>query len=97
MPNRKCTMANCPMQVGCVDPETCQEPEKCQYATFPRTNADRIRAMTDEELAYFLTTRSDACEKCFFKRWCRKDPAGVCTECTLSWLRAPVEESEGRT
>lgn len=65
--------------------------------TKPKTNADRIRNMTDAELAYFLTTRSDACEKCFFKRWCRKDPAGVCTECTLSWLRSPVEESEGRT
>lgn len=54
MPKRKCTGANCPMQVGCVVPETCPEPEKCRYATFPQTNADRIRNMTDEELAEVL-------------------------------------------
>lgn len=51
MPKRKCTGANCPRQVGCVVPETCPEPEKCRYATFPQTNADRIRNMTDAELA----------------------------------------------
>ena len=61
--------------------------------TKPKTNADRIRAMTDEELAKFFVTRSTACEKCFFKRRCIKDPTGVCDECIRGWLRSPVEES----
>ena len=34
--------------------------------TKPITNADRIRAMTDEELAKFFTVRPVLCEKCFF-------------------------------
>ena len=54
MPKRKCTGANCPMQVGYVVPEACPEPEKCRYATFSQTNADRVRNMTDEELANII-------------------------------------------
>lgn len=74
MPKRKCTGANCPMQVGCVVPETCQEPEKCRYATFPQTNADRIRNMTDEELASFLETGcpvvADKKRCCLYRHCC---------------------------
>lgn len=89
MPKRKCTGANCPMQVGCVVPETCPEPEKCRYATFPQTNADRIRNMTDEELAEYLGNI----------HYCPApyptcDPTKECKECWLKWLRSPVEESE---
>lgn len=54
MEKPKCTGLNCPVQYNYANPETCQEPEKCPYATFPQTNADRIRAMTDEELAKIL-------------------------------------------
>lgn len=61
--------------------------------TKPKTNADRIRAMTDEELAECLTKRQPLCARCFFRRTCSKDPIGVCLECCLAWLRAPVEES----
>ena len=90
MPKRKCTGANCPMQVGCVVPETCPEPEKCRYATFPQTNADRIRNMTDEELAEYLGNI----------HYCPApyptcDLTKECKECWLKWLRSPVEESEG--
>ena len=46
----KCTGRNCPMQIGTVDPAHCLADE-CPYVTKPLTNADRIRAMTDEELA----------------------------------------------
>lgn len=42
------------MQVGCVDPATCEAADTCQWATKPQTNADRIRAMSDEELARLL-------------------------------------------
>ena len=63
--------------------------------TKPITNADRIRAMTDEELAKFFTVRPVLCERCFFKRRCSKDPTGVCYECAKNWLRSSAE-SEGK-
>lgn len=88
MPNRKCTGANCPMQVGYVVPETCPEPEKCRYATFPQTNADRIRAMTDEELATFLGD-VDCCNP----NHC--EPGMYCGRCWLDWLKAPADEHGG--
>lgn len=91
MPKRKCTGANCPMQVGYVVPETCPEPEKCRYATFPQTNADRIRTMTDEELA------EAACGMiiCFWcpVKGCRGCAPDECKEALLAFLRSPVEES----
>lgn len=60
----KCTGLNCPMQVGKVDPATCKAADTCEWATKPLTNADRIRNMSDEELAYFLTgVQTDVCEK----------------------------------
>lgn len=51
------------------------------------TNADKIRAMTDEELAHFWETRPDACP-----------PIGTicsgknCYDCWLDWLEQEVEE-----
>ena len=88
MPKRKCTGANCPMQVGYVVPETCPEPEKCRYATFPQTNADRIRNMTDEELAEYLSN----VHYCPTPSIC--DHTKECKECWLKWLRSPMEESK---
>ena len=48
----KCTGVRCPMQYG-YKVEECNQTD-CPYRTEPITNADRIRAMTDEELAHFL-------------------------------------------
>lgn len=48
---KNCTGILCPMQFGTVDPATCQAVDYCPQATPPKTNADRIRSMTDEELA----------------------------------------------
>ena len=48
---KNCTGIFCPMQFGTVDPATCQAVDYCPQATPPKTNADRIRSMTDEELA----------------------------------------------
>lgn len=50
----KCTGLKCPMQAGKVDPATCKAADTCKWATKPLTNADKIRSMTDEELAYFI-------------------------------------------
>lgn len=87
MSKRKCTGANCPMQVGYVVPETCPEPEKCRYATFPQTNADRIRSMTDKQLAIFLGD-IDCCNPNHCK------PGMYCGTCWLEWLRSHVEDGE---
>ena len=56
----------------------------------PQTNADRIRAMSDEELAEWMAINTD----CFFckvknKNICSLDE-GTCTEEWLSWLKSPV-------
>lgn len=56
-----CTGKRCPVQVGKIDPITCEAYKDCQWATRPMTNADRIRAMTDEEIAdwiYDITTNA---------------------------------------
>jgi len=48
---KNCTGILCLMQYGKVDPATCQAVDYCPQATPPKTNADRIRSMSDEELA----------------------------------------------
>lgn len=53
----------------------------CENYT-PMTNADRIRSMTDEELAMALL--------CVLRNLLKSDK--VCKDCTLSWLQ---KESEG--
>lgn len=50
---KTCTGRNCPMMIGKIDPAVCLA-EGCPWRTAPITNADRIRAMTDEELAHLL-------------------------------------------
>lgn len=61
----------------------------------PLTNADRIRAMTDEELAQTLCAMTD--ERC--PPWRDEDPSichnhGVCHdgECWLKWLKQEATE-----
>lgn len=54
----------------------------------PQTNADRIRGMSDEELANFLFENVD-CSSCqMHGGGCSVD----CEKWMLSWLKAPVEE-----
>ena len=48
-----------------------------------KTNADRIRAMTDDELAEFISARGCADHT----RDCRES----CKDCTLEWLQQPAE------
>lgn len=57
----------------------------------PQTNADRIRNMTDEELAAFLPIASNficqPTEECI-----RNTITKHCGECVMKWLRAESEE-----
>lgn len=62
----------------------------------PITNADRIRAMSDEELAEFLeNVHNSPCETCCDNLyWCRRNnaPEPACKNHFADWLRQPVEE-----
>lgn len=61
---------------------------KCGAFKPPATNADRIRSMSDEELAKWM----------FSPGICIRDFADVkcdgvsCKECRIDWLRQPAEE-----
>lgn len=55
----------------------------------PQTNADRIRAMSDEELATFIYTATRACNEYD----CESCPIGDENCPTLDkWLKQPAEE-----
>lgn len=89
-----CTGMRCPMQVGYKVNECNQK--DCPYRTEPITNADRIRAMSDEELVVFLDGFSGRCLDCaenaknescqIYKegRYCR--PRDI-----MDWLQQPAE------
>lgn len=83
----KCTGMRCPMQVG-YKVEECDYKD-CPYRTEPITNADRIRAMSDEELLEVLDYElgcpaTGNCEKM------NRD----CYACWLDWLKQPSEVEE---
>ena len=56
-----------------------------ELAEQPKTNGDRIRAMTDEELAHHYV---DAI--CHMHKEC---PSINCIECGLNWLKKDVSET----
>lgn len=78
-----------------MDERTCIINAELSCEIFPRcvgcnayrvpTNADHIRAMSDEEMKDFLCSILQ-CEFCKFEGW------GGC-EC-LEWLKAPYKEKE---
>lgn len=64
---------------------------KCNYIPVP-TNADRIRAMSDEELAEFLSSGlkepCDCCQLAVFDGACTET---LCEDAMMKWLQQPVE------
>lgn len=64
---------------------------KCGAYKSPMTNADRIRAMSDEELANFIPDwrHTKAC-KCNEHEFIGCD--NQCEKCVLEWLKQPAEE-----
>ena len=72
--------------IGTKEVDPCPGYDKCkQYKPNYTTNADRIRGLTDEELA-----------KEFIRHVCppmerRHCPDMPCYECWLNWLQQPVE------
>ena len=64
----------------------------------PKTNADRIRAMSDEELAKTMAKADSGCF-CEYLPECYDDlknnrdiPDTRCEVCALRWLQQPVKE-----
>jgi len=80
-----------------------REDSSCEHGEFPEdydeplTNADHIRAMTDEELSEFLAEERTA-PSCIGK--CHKDYEiygelrTFCSDCWLEWLKEEVKEVE---
>lgn len=62
----------------------------------PKTNADRIREISNEELAGFID-RNVKCSICSAKKFCDIFPTEKCKVILLHWLNSPAEaESEGK-
>lgn len=90
----KCTGKRCPMQYG-YKVEECTQKD-CPYRTEPITNADRIRAMSDEELAKTLNAFTD------YFGICNREDEVDCKDCELhklctlfegkamEWLKQPA-------
>lgn len=81
--------------------QTCENPTKCSgciYFDFTggynetTTNADRIRAMSDAELADWLAMGAvtGACIKLGIAP--AKKCIGICTKCIEEWLKQPERE-----
>lgn len=93
----KCTGERCPMQYG-YKVDECNHTD-CPYRTEPITNADRIRAMSDEELSEFLTNINPTnCQDCAFSHGWRCQPDRddysdfkKCEEGRKRWLKQPAE------
>ena len=79
----------------CAHPRPCYDDGKCHYKgecghKAPLTNADRIRAMSDEELAEFIKhikVRAAFCKAV-------KDNDAFEALCSAEWLKQPAEEDD---
>ena len=68
---------------GCFGEDMC----RCRE---PMTNAQRIRAMSDEEMAEFISS----IPMCVGKDEDLNCEIDVCKECFLKWLQQPAEEDD---
>lgn len=81
---------------GCFGEGKCWYKKDCENKVV--THADKLRAMSDEELAKALYENAEC-------KWCRNEPAcgemldsekqiedSKCIGCVLAWLKQPVEE-----
>ena len=60
------------------------------YCDRPQTNADRIRAMTDEELAELLQKNRGGCRALTTESYVCDNTD--CKSCWLEWLKQEAEE-----
>ena len=82
----KCTGLRCPMQVGYKVDEC--DYKDCLYRTEPITNAQKIRAMSDEEMCNWLFQRDCTNIAAFLEH----GGMGVMDAVQLlDWLKQPAE------
>jgi hypothetical protein len=79
----------------CIDNVAAWLAEYFEIVEKPKTNADRIRAMSDEELMQFLfneVSNNTICSFCVptMRTKCKCD--GHCKNGILEWLKQPAEE-----
>ena len=79
----------------CTHPHPCYDDGKCHYKgecghKAPLTNADRIRSMSDEEMAEFISS----IPMCVGEDEDLNCEIDVCKECFLKWLQQPAEEDD---
>lgn len=86
----KCTGVRCPMQYG-YKVEECNQTD-CPYRTEPMTNADRIRSMSDEELAELLNRVKQPCDYCQLAVVAGACTETLCDDAMMKWLEQPAEE-----
>ena len=88
---------------SCIGKTLCGEPEDTALVCVdrvigkPMTNADRIRAMNDEELAGFLMKLMHNNVQCFGEGMFPYHPCPQeqnCKQCGLDWLQQPAEEDD---
>ena len=79
----KCTGLRCPMQVG-YKVDECNHKD-CPWRTEPITNAQKIRAMSDEELIGFLVQFQEET----INRFARFEFPNY--SATADWLQQPAE------
>ena len=84
-----CTRSKCPIAWEHKPVKRCTA-ENCKFRTI--TNADRIRAMTDEELAskfadIYCPDGLSANHKNCKHNYLRGSPIEICEECWLEWLK----------
>ena len=83
----RCTGKRCPMQDG-YKVDECNHKD-CPYRTEPITNADRIRAMTDDELNDLFHEIYDAgVDDASSYEWGHRTNS---FEWTMDWLQKPAE------
>ena len=83
----KCTGVRCPMQYG-YKVEECNHTD-CPYRTEPITNADRIRAMSDEELEdLFREVYNAGCDDANAWEWGIRQNTFIWDE---EWIQQPAE------
>ena len=92
----KCTGMRCPMQYG-YKIEECNQTD-CPYRTEPITNSDRIREMSDEELADYIVKIGWDCHFCEEHLRLDNEPLmrdekcdEKCVRHCLEWLKQPAE------
>ena len=64
------------------------------YVEVPQTNADRIRAMSDEELADYWMKCACVCDWCALKAKCDEDTISKdrCIQGVREWLKQPAAQ-----